>query len=54
MRDALALASFAIDAIRTIRELKPRGDTAHALQPLLKQLTEQTFDAVAETARRAR
>lgn len=54
MRDPLALASFAIDAIRAIRELKPGGATAHALQPLLKQLTEETVDAVAETARRVR
>ena len=53
MRDPLALASFAIDAVRAIRELRPRGQMAEALQPLLKQLSEQTLDAVADTARRA-
>jgi hypothetical protein len=49
MRDPLALASFAIDAVRAIRELRPRGEMAEALAPLLKQLGEQTLGAAADT-----
>jgi hypothetical protein len=48
MSDPLALASFALDAVKALRALEPRGEMAEALRPLLRQLSEEVFDAAGE------
>lgn len=48
LRDAGALASFALDALRAIRELRPRGEDARSVVPTVREITEECLNLMAE------
>ena len=46
--DSVALVNFARDAIAAVQELKPKGEDAVAVEPLLRALAEEVFTTMVE------